>query len=92
MSHAALWAEVAALTESGELRRLSGPFARFIASLGHDGAPLMLACVLLSDLEGRGHSCLMLAELAADPRPLLRCGAAHRPHPADSHHPTHAPL
>ena len=63
----ALWSEVAALTEAGELRRLSGTFARFIGSLGAHTPPLMLACVLLSELEGRGHSCLMLAELAQDP-------------------------
>lgn len=62
-----LWTEVAALTEAGELRRLSGTFARFIASLGAHTPPLMLACVLLSELEGRGHSCLMLADLAGDP-------------------------
>jgi exodeoxyribonuclease V alpha subunit len=67
----ALWTEVAALTEAGELRRLSGTFARFIGSLGSESAPLMLACVLLSELEGRGHSCLMLAELAGDPCALL---------------------
>ncbi len=71
MKNAALWSEVAALTEAGELRRLSGTFARFIGSLGSDNAPLMLACVLLSELEGRGHSCLMLAELATDPCALL---------------------
>ena len=63
----ALWSEVAALTEAGELRRLSGTFARFIGSLGVHAPPLMLACVLLSELEGRGHSCLMLDELAQDP-------------------------
>ena len=67
----ALWEEVAALTEAGELRRLSGTFARFIGSLGTASAPLMLACVLLSELEGRGHSCLMLDELASDPETLL---------------------
>ena len=66
-----LWAEVTALTEAGELRRLSGAFARFVGSLGHAPAPLMLACVLLSELEGRGHSCLMLDELAADPCALM---------------------
>jgi exodeoxyribonuclease V alpha subunit len=71
MSNDALWLEVAALTEAGELRRLSGTFARFVASLGTHSAPLMLACVLLSELEGRGHSCLMLDELAADPCALL---------------------
>jgi exodeoxyribonuclease V alpha subunit len=69
--HDALWREVAALTEAGELRRLSGTFARFIGTLGSDSAPLMLACVLLSELEGRGHSCLMLGELASDPCALL---------------------
>ncbi len=66
-----LWLQVAALTEAGELRRLSGAFARFIASLGDASPPLMLACVLLSELEGRGHSCLMLDELAADPCALM---------------------
>ncbi len=62
-----LWEQVAALTEAGELRRLSGTFARFVASLGVATPPLMLACVLLSELEGRGHSCLLLDELATDP-------------------------
>lgn len=71
MNHEALWLEVAALTEAGELRRLSGTFARFVASLGTQAAPLMVACVLLSELEGRGHSCLMLDELAGDPCALL---------------------
>ena len=71
MNAAPMWTEVAALTEAGELRRLSGTFARFIASLGTDSTALMLACVLLSELEGRGHSCLMLAELAHDPCALL---------------------
>ncbi|MBC7455200.1 MAG: exodeoxyribonuclease V subunit alpha, partial [Massilia sp.] len=67
----ALWAEVAILTGAGELRRLSGAFARFIGSLGSEAPPLMLACVLLSELEGRGHSCLMLGELALDPCALM---------------------
>ena len=70
-THEALWREVAALTDAGELRRLSGAFARFIGTLGADSSPLMLACVLLSELEGRGHSCLMLGELASDPCALL---------------------
>jgi exodeoxyribonuclease V alpha subunit len=67
----ALWLQVDALTEAGELRRLSGAFARFIGSLGAAPSALMLACVLLSELEGRGHSCLLLEELAADPRALM---------------------
>ncbi|MES3025963.1 MAG: exodeoxyribonuclease V subunit alpha [Pseudomonadota bacterium] len=66
-----LWTEVETLTEAGELRRLSGVFARFVASLGTASPPLMLACVVLSELEGRGHSCLMLDELAGDPCALL---------------------
>lgn len=68
---AILLAQIDALTETGQLRRLSGAFARFVASLGHSSPPLMLACVLLSELEGRGHSCLLLSELASDPRALL---------------------
>lgn len=66
-----LWIEVEALTEAGQLRRLSGAFARFIASVGVASPALMLACVLLSELEGRGHSCLMLDELVADPCALM---------------------
>ena len=58
------WDEVARLADAGELRRLSGAFARFIATLGNDAPALMLACVALSELEGRGHSCVALADLA----------------------------
>ncbi|SDF67139.1 MULTISPECIES: exodeoxyribonuclease V subunit alpha [unclassified Duganella] len=70
MSHE-FFAQVDALTEAGQLRRLSGAFARFIASVGDSSPQLMAACVLLSELEGRGHSCLMLDELNADPAALL---------------------
>ena len=60
------------LTGAGQLRRLSGAFARFIDSLGtRQTAPLTLACVLLSELEGRGHSCLMLDQLVSDPALLM---------------------
>ncbi len=59
------------LTEAGELRRLSGAFARFIGTLGAPAPALMLACVVLSELEGRGHSCLVLSDLAGDPCALL---------------------
>ncbi|MBC7456563.1 MAG: exodeoxyribonuclease V subunit alpha [Massilia sp.] len=72
----ALWREVDALTDAGELRRLSGAFARFIGSVGGAHPALMLACVLLSELEGRGHSCLMLDELVDDPCALLGWNAA----------------
>jgi exodeoxyribonuclease V alpha subunit len=65
------WFEVERLTEAGELRRLSGAFARFIASLGAAPAPLLLASLVLSELEGRGHSCLLLSDLSGDPAALL---------------------
>jgi exodeoxyribonuclease V alpha subunit len=65
------WFEVERLTEAGELRRLSGAFARFVASLGPAPGPLLLASLVLSELEGRGHSCLLLADLAGDPAALL---------------------
>ncbi|WP_312552591.1 AAA family ATPase, partial [Massilia sp.] len=67
----ALWAETARLTDSGELRRLSGAFARFVASLGATSPALLLAATVLSELEGRGHSCLQLSDLAGDPAGLL---------------------
>ena len=66
-----LWEETTRLTEDGQLRRLSPVFARFIATLGGAPLPLLLSCVLLSELEGRGHSCLLLPDLAADPAALL---------------------
>jgi exodeoxyribonuclease V alpha subunit len=76
-AQAAFWNEVERLTEAGELRRLSGAFARFIATLGPGGSagtpqlPLLLAALVLSELEGRGHSCLLLSDLAGDPNALL---------------------
>ncbi|MBB3221471.1 exodeoxyribonuclease V subunit alpha [Pseudoduganella umbonata] len=71
VKHQALFDAIDALTETGKLRRLAGAFARFVATLGHTPPPLLLACVLLSELEGRGHSCLVLADLAGDPSPQL---------------------
>lgn len=67
----ALWNEVARLTEAGNLRRLSGAFARFVASLGPATPPVLLAALVLSEMEGQGHSCLPLADLAAGPGELL---------------------
>jgi exodeoxyribonuclease V alpha subunit len=68
---ALLWSELARLSETGELRRLSCAFARFIASLGAAPPSLVLAASVLSELEGQGHSCLLLADLAAGPAALL---------------------
>jgi exodeoxyribonuclease V alpha subunit len=65
------WREAERLTEAGELRRLSGAFARFMATLGPAPGPLLLAALVLSELEGRGHSCLLLSDLAGDPAALL---------------------
>src|SRR5438105_2187944 len=67
----AFWREAERLTEAGELRRLSGAFARFMATLGPAPGPLLLAALVLSELEGRGHSCLLLSDLAGDPAALL---------------------
>lgn len=68
---AALWDEIGRLTEAGQLRRLSGAFARFVAQLGGAPPPLLLAAAVLSELEGHGHSCLLLSDLAAGPAALL---------------------
>ncbi|WP_227869612.1 exodeoxyribonuclease V subunit alpha [Undibacterium parvum] len=57
--------------QAGVLRRLGPALARFMASLGMQDPAQLLACTLLSELEGRGHSCLILQELADDPCGLL---------------------
>jgi exodeoxyribonuclease V alpha subunit len=72
-ANAAFRQHLDACVEDGLLRRLGSSFAHFIATL-HDGAPpvpLLLASALLCELEGRGHSCLDLRELAEDPCRLL---------------------
>jgi exodeoxyribonuclease V alpha subunit len=71
VSPAALWEEATRLTEAGELRRLSTAFARFVDSLGLASPQVLLAALVLSELEGRGHSCLQMADLAHDPAGLL---------------------
>ncbi|MBA5688850.1 exodeoxyribonuclease V subunit alpha [Duganella sp. LX47W] len=71
MHEPALFAVLDGLTETGQLRRLSGAFARFIGSVGSSSPQLMAACALLSELEGSGHSCLLLADLAATPAVLM---------------------
>ena len=77
-----LLAQADALTGAGKMRRLAPAFARFIVSLDDTAAKssyaaaaspsgaLILACLLLSELEGRGHSCLLLEDLA-DPSAML---------------------
>ena len=48
----AFWTEVERLTEAGELRRLSGVFARFVASLG-DGACAKSTPVLAATISAK---------------------------------------
>ena len=58
--------------DAGLLRRLDLAFAEFIHKLD-PGAPasLLLACALLAQLEGRGHSGLPLKSLMLEPDALL---------------------
>jgi len=77
MTEYPLLAQADTLTMAGKMRRLAPAFARFIASLDAPASPappvssaLLLACLLLSELEGRGHSCLLLEDLA-DPSAML---------------------
>jgi exodeoxyribonuclease V alpha subunit len=67
----ALLAEIDLFMEAGLLRRLGCAFARFIASLGPTPPALIVGCAVLSELEGRGHSCLNLKDLTDDPCALL---------------------
>ena len=66
-----LFTELDRLAEDGLLRRLGPAFARFMASLGMTAASQILICTALSELEGRGHSCLMLQDFVSDPCTLL---------------------
>lgn len=65
------------LADAGQVRRLGAAFARFVCDLAPEHMPaadapaLAVACVVLSELEGRGHSCVMLAELAHAPSQLM---------------------
>lgn len=65
------------VADAGQVRRLGAAFARFVGGLAPqqmqaaDAPALAVACVVLSELEGRGHSCVMLAELAHAPSQLM---------------------
>lgn len=60
------------LSERGLLRQLDSAFATFVARLDPAPTPaLAVAAAVLAQMEGRGHSCLPLAALAADPHALL---------------------
>ncbi|WP_230405016.1 exodeoxyribonuclease V subunit alpha [Undibacterium rugosum] len=68
---AALDQQLELLMQQGELRRLGVAFTRFVAQLGTADPVLLLSCVVLSELEGRGHSCLRIPDLLSDPDALL---------------------
>ena len=61
-----LLAELDRIAGQGQLRRISAAFARFMVSLGVTSPALIIGCAVLSELEGRGHSCLLLPDLAQD--------------------------
>jgi len=75
--------ELDACADEGGLRRLGCAFARFIASLAEVPACVLLSCVLLSELESRGDTCLSLDDLVEDPCAKLhltpeQCERLHR--------------
>jgi exodeoxyribonuclease V alpha subunit len=51
------------MADLSQLRRLSVVFARFAATIGNASPALILACTVLTELEGKGNSCLALADL-----------------------------
>ncbi len=69
--HQTLLAQLDHFAKDGHLRRLGTAFTRFMASLGMTEPAQMISCAVLSELEGHGHSCLMLDALASDPAALL---------------------
>jgi exodeoxyribonuclease V alpha subunit len=66
-----LLAELDRIADLGQLRRIGAAFARFMTSLGMTEPSHLFSCVVLSELEGRGNSCLLLSDLANDPAELI---------------------
>ena len=67
-----LLAALQAWTTAGWLRRLDNAFADFMLELDpHAPATVLLASALTAHMEGRGHSCLVLADLVSEPETLL---------------------
>lgn len=66
-----LLTELDKLAELGQLRRIGAAFARFMTSLGMTETSHIVSCAVLSELEGRGHSCLLLSDLANGPASLM---------------------
>lgn len=83
MTSTLLLDELDACADEGGLRRLGCAFARFIASLADTPPCVLLSCVLLSELESRGDTCLSLDDLVEDPCASLylspeQCERLHR--------------
>ena len=59
-------------SDAGLLRHLDSAFAAFVAELDPSAAPaLLVSAAVLTQMEGRGHSCLPLASLVATPQAVL---------------------
>ena len=60
------------LADVGLLRRLDSALAAFVAQQDAQAEPaLLVATAVLAQMEGRGHSCLPLAALPANPNEIL---------------------
>jgi exodeoxyribonuclease V alpha subunit len=60
------------LSDAGVLRHLDAAFAAFLADLDAAATPtLLMSAALLTQMEGRGHTCLPLAPLIDDPQALF---------------------
>ncbi|MEP7294902.1 MAG: exodeoxyribonuclease V subunit alpha [Burkholderiales bacterium] len=69
---ASLLAELKSWSEEGWIRRLDASFASFVSEFSANVQPgLILLAALVAHMEGRGHSCLAIDELLADPTQLL---------------------
>ena len=69
---AALLQTLQTWSEQGWIRRLDHALARLLAELDPQVSPtVLLACALVAQLEGRGHTCLPLSHLLRDPANLL---------------------
>ena len=60
---AALLMQLDHYADQGRLRYLGAAFARFLDRLAPMPPAALLCCVLVSELEGQGHSCLLLSDL-----------------------------
>ncbi len=63
MSHTeALLTQLDQYADHGRVRHLGAAFARFLNALAPMPAAALLCCVIVSELEGQGHSCLLLSD------------------------------